>query len=175
MHTGQMTVDAPMIAKEFYLIGEILGAKGTAGELQRWLEYQAYAELVRLVSATGTLPAEYEFENLDMKAVGDWIRSGKNLGFSFVERIRKLLLELQAAGSGVFGDICNFYCAYKNKLDGGFTATSMALGSAELATMLAHYKLDILVFHGIPVTAFASLAIKFGILDDICDCANRGG
>lgn len=173
MPSQYQTLDATMVVKEFVLVDELLDAKSADSPLQRWLEFQAYSELVKLAASEGALPDDHAFEQLDMSRVRDWIRGTRQLGFSFADRIKVLLLALKSSGSDLFDQICEFYCRYKNRLDAGFTGATMALGSAELASLLAQYKFDVLLFHGIPITSFASLAIKYGLLDDLCDCKTR--
>jgi hypothetical protein len=79
---------------------------------------------------------------------------------------------MQDAGSKGFNDICKFYCDYKSKLDAGFTTASLVLSNADLASLVTQYKLDAFIFHGVPITTFLVLAIKWGILDEFCDCEN---
>jgi hypothetical protein len=164
------TVQNPIDAiRQFYLVQELL--EGPANTpLQRWFEYQAYVELVGFLSARHSLPAGYELEQLDIASIRDWIVGGKGAGINFIEKMKELLRRLKNTGDKALEEICEFYCDYKAKLDAGFTTASLILSAKGLAALLAQYKFDFLFFHGIPVTAFASVAIKFGVLDGICEC-----
>jgi hypothetical protein len=157
------------VVKEFYLLQELLDGPANT-PLRRWFEYQAYVELVGLLSARDSLPAGYELDQLDIASIRDWIIGRKDAGFNFIEKMKELLRKLKSTGDQTLKEICDFYCDYKAKLDAGFSTASLILSAKGLAALLAQYKFDFLLFHGIPVTAFASVAIKFGVLDGICDC-----
>ena len=173
MPTYLPTIEASAAVAEFVLLEELLTTSAPSSPLYRFIEYQAYAELVRLAASEDLLPEDHGVSTLDVASIRDWIRDGKNLSINFKEKIKSLLIAMQAAGSRGFDEICDFYCRYTKKLDAGFTGASLLLSNPELAALIAQYKFDILLFHGIPLTSLLVIAIKAGILDDICDCKNR--
>jgi hypothetical protein len=138
--------------------------------LQRWLQFQAYAELVGLLSVQGRLPEGYELDTLDMASIKEWILGGQELGINFVEKMKQLLRKLKETGDRALEEICDFYCEYKAKMGAVASGATVLLNIKNVKIWVAQYKFDALLFHGVPVTTFASLAIQFGLLDGICEC-----
>lgn len=160
-------LDSLAVGRELFVAYELLGEVQPDTPLGRYLEYQAYVELVRLLSVNNALPDGFGLESLEMAKVRDWIMGRVDVMGGFKEKIRQLLL---VAGDKILNELCAFYCAYKKKLDAGFSAASLFLTANGVATLLAQYKLDILLFHGVPITALLSWLIMSGVLDDICEC-----
>jgi len=169
MPNGVQQLDPIAIAQEFALAQELLGESPNE-PVRRLLEYQAYVQLVGLLSAQDALPEEYGVGSLDLAMVRDWIRGMRSMPFTFADRMKKLVLQLKTSGSSASDNICKFYCAHKNSVEASFSLVSVGLGASQAAAFIKGYGLDVLLFHGVPVTTFAAVAIKFGLLDDICDC-----
>jgi hypothetical protein len=154
---------------QFCLVQELLdGPPNTP--MRRWFEYQAYVELVGFLASRGALPPGYEINQREIAAIRDWIVDGRDSALNFIEKMKELLAELKRTGNEALDKICEFYCDYKSKLDAGLGLSSLILSAKGVAALLAQYKFDFLLFHGIPVTSLAAVAIKYGVLDNICDC-----
>jgi len=169
MSTNLNILDPAHSLWQFALNLELLDRSANT-PLQRWLEYQAYAELVGLLSVQGALPQGYEIDTLDTTSIRDWILGGPEAGFNFVEKMKQLLRKLKETGDRALDEICDFYCEYKTKIGALSSGATVLLSIKNVKLWIAQYKFDALLFHGVPVTTFASFAIQFGLLDDICEC-----
>jgi hypothetical protein len=78
---------------------------------------------------------------------------------------------MKAAGSKAIDELCEFYCAYKKRLAHGADTVSLLMYVAEIKTLLLAYGGDLLYAGGVPITAFAALLLRWGLLEDICECA----
>jgi hypothetical protein len=165
-----IVVDPAELAQEFVLIATLLKSSKPDQPVLRWLEYQAYTGFTRYVIEKGELPDGFDLFTPEAKSLQEWIAGKKNLPKSFIKELRRLLLALQAAGSGIIDDLCRFYCEYKTQLSAGVDAATLLLTAESIKAILIAYGGDILFAGGIPITAFAALLIEFGLLEKICEC-----
>ncbi len=163
-------IDPTELAQEFVLIADLLHNSTPEQPVWRWLEYQAYSGFTRYVVEKGELPQGFDLFAPDSNSVRAWIAGHVVLPKSFIKELGRLLLALQAAGSGIIDDLCRFYCAYKAALNFAADATTTALYVASIKAILIAYAGDVLFVGGVPMTAFAAILIRSRLLDKICKC-----
>jgi hypothetical protein len=136
----------------------------------RYLEYQAYQELVGLLRFANALPSDYTVYAPSLVSVRDWIltRAGPVRGFRL--EIEKLLAKLKASGSGIIDDICKVYCKLKGAITLGLDAATLFLtfkGAVAVAAAGASFAF---LGAGLPLTALVAFLLRTGILDKVCNC-----
>jgi hypothetical protein len=140
--------------------------------LSRWLEYRAYQELVQMLRNSNELPPNYTVVTLNVDALREWLVSGR-IGRRFSEEVLHLLMQLRAGGGSVYNNLCRFYCEWKEAGGKAGELVQYLLGVPPLAAFL-------LPLVGAPALAWVAsfagliaLLVHFGILDKVCECAER--
>jgi len=163
-------MEPPDFAQDFVMIWDLVSRFSSDAPVGRWLEYQGYYGFTSYVIEKEGLPHNFDLFSPTTESIQEWIAGRVPLPKNLKNELRRLLLAMKASGSDVFDKLCRFYCAYKAQLDAAGTTVSVALTIAELKAILVSLTGDAFFFCGIPVTTFAVLVIKFGILDKLCDC-----
>ncbi len=158
--------------QELFLTIYLLKTKSPSQTFQRWIEYRAYVDFVEYLTELDELPEEYASEVLNMEEISNWLSGSNNLPFSFKNKLEHLLYVLTQGTGDVIEELCNFYCEYKKKIAFGTEVGAAILTAKGVAEFLLTCKIDFFI-GGIPITTFASLLIKSGVLDEYCKCKDR--
>ena len=158
------------LAQELILIADLLNSSKPNQPVWRWLEYQAYTGFTRYVIEKGELPEGFDLFTPNAESLREWIAGKRDLPKSLTNELHRLLLALQAGGSGIIDDLCQFYCEYKAKLSVGADAATLSMTITSIKAILMVYTGDLLFVGGIPIAAFVALLIKSGLLNKLCKC-----
>jgi hypothetical protein len=161
----------PLItAEKIALTSRLLALEGHDSPFARWIEYQAYHQLVALLQKHLAFPDGFEVLRPDDAVVLDWIRGRGPIPQSYIEEIQRIMRELEARGDASFHRICGIYCRLKKKIGVAGDAATLVLSISQVAELLLAIGADFLFLGGVPVTAFLTLMVHSGALDDICKC-----
>jgi 2-polyprenyl-6-methoxyphenol hydroxylase-like FAD-dependent oxidoreductase len=170
MTNGVATIDVDVLAEEIALVGEVLSSAKPDQPAWRWFVYQAYTALVQQAEAKAEIPDGYEVFKPDAESVREWIGGRRKLAKELGDELVRLLKAMAAAGSDIVKRLCEAYCAAKEKVALAGDAATLALNVASIKAILVAYTGDLLYAGGLPVTAFAALLLRLGVLEQLCDC-----
>jgi hypothetical protein len=171
MTNGAVTIDVDVLVDEIALVGEVLAKTKPNQPAWRWLEYQAYMAFVSHAEAKHEIPEGYQVFKPDAKSVRDWIAGrNKKMAKDLGDELVRLLTAMADAGSDIIKRLCEAYCAAKKGIGVGFDAATVVLNGATIKAILLAYSGDLLYAGGVPVTAFAALLLRLGVLEKLCDC-----
>ena len=170
MAYGPITLDLELLAEEIAAVGEVLAATKPSQPAWRWFEYLAYTALVQHAEAKGEIPEGFEVFRPDAASVREWIAGRGKLPKKISDELVRLLEAMAEAGSDIVQKLCEAYCAAKDGLALAGDAATLALNVASIKALLLAYGGDILFLGGVPVTAFAALLLRLGVLESLCHC-----